>query len=189
MSRGWEFPCLSHIPPYSRRVKSGINTEISNPRYPMKFYFLRDFTCTLLRSIISSGLGSLYISGSLSHHKSHKYLQLSNIAVLCYCHVGITHTSLVSISIEIFGLRSVTRGRYTLVVGEGVGVSFESGNAQGLYRVHYQSALCAPSLPFLPRKNERLSVWAWFGRGLLTYQTSAPTTELFLTSDNNYMDV
>ena len=29
--RGWKFSCWSQIPPYWRRMKSGINTEISNP--------------------------------------------------------------------------------------------------------------------------------------------------------------
>ena len=32
--RGWKFPCQSQILPYRRRVKSGINTGISNPNSP-----------------------------------------------------------------------------------------------------------------------------------------------------------
>ena len=33
LCRGWKFLCWSQIPPYWHRVKSGINTEISNPWY------------------------------------------------------------------------------------------------------------------------------------------------------------
>ena len=37
--RSWKFPCSSQIQPYWRRVKSGVNTEISNPAYVLKSCF------------------------------------------------------------------------------------------------------------------------------------------------------